>query len=179
MPLSSSSAGRNIWSPRNPRRLQKMCTSQKAREEDAAPQIEGALELRRPAHHQQRLQLAELLAGQQLVARDGAHVGEAAGEVVDVARRRVALAALGEERGERRNQFLARAQVVQVEQALGGEPGVDLGEPLRFGLVDLVQAGGDQETRRQGEQELAAAPGGALSADTAPCRRRAQRICCG
>jgi hypothetical protein len=44
-------------------------------EEDAAPQIEGALELRRLAHHHQRLQLAELLAGQQLLARDAADVG--------------------------------------------------------------------------------------------------------
>ncbi len=128
------------------------------RKEDAAPQIEGALELRRLAHHQQRLQLAKLLPGEEFIVRDAAHVGEAAGEVVDVASRRVAFAALGEERGERGDQFLTRAQVVQVEQAFGGEAGVNLGEALRFGLVDLVQSGANQEARRQGEQELATAP---------------------
>ncbi len=67
-------------------------------QEDSAPQVEGALELRRLAHHEQRLQLAELFAGQQLLLRDGAHVGEAAGEVIDVARRRVAFAHFREER---------------------------------------------------------------------------------
>ena len=75
----------------------------------------------------------------------------------------VALAAIGEERSERRDQFLARAQGVQIEQPLGSEAGVDFGEPFRFGLVDLVQSDGHQEGRHQREQEFAAAPGGALS----------------
>ncbi len=59
---------------------------------------------------------------------------------------------------ERRQQFFARAKVVQIEQALGGEPGVHVGEPLRFGLVDLVEPGADQQARRQQQKELAAAP---------------------
>jgi hypothetical protein len=118
--------------------------------------------LRRTPHHQQGLQLAELLASQKFFVRDAADVGEAAGEIVDVARRRIALAGFGEERSERREEFLARAQFVQVEQALGAEAGFHFGEPLRFGLVDLVEPGGDQETGHGEEQEFAPAPGGAL-----------------
>src|ERR1035441_4934009 len=84
-------------------------------------------------------------------------------EVVNVARRRVALAAVGEVRSQRRNQLLARAQFVQIEQAFGGEAGIYLAEPCRFGLVDLEQSGSHQQARHHGEQKLAAAPGGALS----------------
>ena len=84
----------------------------------------------------------------------------------------------GEERGERGKQFLARAQLVQIEQALGGEAGLHFGEPLRFGLVDLVQPGSHQQAGHDEEQELAAAPGGARRA-ILPAWRLAQRICCG
>ena len=112
MPLSASSAGKNIWSPLEAAQAPEDVHQPERAEEDAAPQVEGALELRRPAHHEQRLQLAELLAGQQLSVRDAADVGEAAGEVVDLARRRIALAGFGEERRERR-EAVPRARPVR------------------------------------------------------------------
>ncbi len=106
-------------------------------QKDSAPKVKGVLELSRLAHHEQRLQLAELFARQQLLVRDAAHVAQAAGEVVDLASRRVAVAQFGEERRKRGQQILARAEFVQIQQSLGGKPRIDRGKPFGLRLMHL------------------------------------------
>src|SRR5215469_9859245 len=113
----------------------------KHREEDGAPQIERALEIRRPADDEQRLQLAELVWGKDLLACDGPYVGDIAAEVVDVPRRNVSFTHFGEQRRQRREQFLARAERIKVQQPLGRQALLDVRESLCPRLMHLPEPG--------------------------------------
>jgi hypothetical protein len=157
------------------------------REKHRDPNEECAAELRGTPHHERRLQLAELFAGERAwrprndfrpraastsasgdaQAGDGAHVGQAAGGVVDAARHELPLGRFGED-GQVGQQVLAGGEIVQVQQLLVGEAVLDFGERARFGAVDQEEAEEQRERARQHPDGFAAAPDDALATRLAP-----------
>ena len=145
---------------------------QECREKERRPAEKSALELRRAAHHEQRLQLPELLAGEEpMNARQGADVGEPAGSVVDLARRFLAGAPVGDG-GERRQEIFPRAQRVEIEHLPGGQSLVDFREACGLHLVDQVQPERYQQARCQHAQQFRAAPRQARAPCSRPVGRR-------
>ena len=128
---------------------------QKCRDQEPGPQVECAIELRRLPHHKERLQLAKLLAGEQFP--NPADVRKAARSIIDFPRRFLPLAQI-RNHTQGRQQFLARAQGVQIEQPLRRQAAGDVRQILRLGLVHQVQPDRYQQARGQRPYQFTAAP---------------------
>ena len=148
---------------------------QERQKERAHPAVEGALKALRPPHHEKRLQLPELIGGQQ-AANPGerADIREPARSVVDLARGFRSRMRVGDG-AKRRQQVFACAQLIEIEQPLGSQTLRGLGQPRRFSLVNQVQPQRHQAARQQQSQQFAAPPTPARAPGLGPSRRRASR----
>ena len=124
-------------------------------EKQADPKTESGAELRRAAHDEERLEDAKLVGGDG--AANGAHVGQAAGKIIDLARGFVAILLAGN-KAERRQQVLARAEIVKVEQLVRGDLLIGFRQSRRFHLIHAVESESHQQAGGGQEGELARAP---------------------
>ena len=97
MPVSRRVAGRNDWSPVRPRRLIQACAARTGGEKQDRPQQKCAAELRRPrAPRTAASSMRNCSPGQR--AANAADIRQAAGEVIDLARRLLPLALIQDQR---------------------------------------------------------------------------------